>query len=720
MEWERISDSGQIWRVRVQLVDRPGTLSALTARLSTQECNLLAVTVLPVSGSDTSEGNVVDDFVLRAPTSMTADHLRELIESDFVTCCGLTTGSVNDLVDPETTLLRLTRAALAGKITTSEAIRRLLAADNMEPAAGAARTPGQATLDATGHIATITAAGSSARYTRAWAPYVDGELARVEALLELVAPAPEEPAPAEPAPAEPAPEAPAATEPAPEAPPATTPATPQVRQLSSLDVQFLNAETPTTVIHVGGLTILDPSDLPGRLLTAPALREVIASRLHLVPPLRWTLRTVPLGIDLPYWDDQQLVDLHYHVRAIDLRHEGNGGTSDHALRELVARLDATHLDRSKPLWEAYLISGLDGGRQALYTKVHHAVIDGVSGAEVMAAVMDLTPEPFAVPPSTTHGPEYLAPRALRLLGHTVRRAATKPARLARAARSIAPHIADVPGIMALPGADRIARRASRSTTSTQPERPGAPPMTPFNQRITARRSIATTSIPLADIKTAKNAWGCTVNDIVMAVCTSAIRRWLDDNDALPSKPIVASMPVSVRTAEQHGTAGNQIGFMPTILPTHEPDPAQRIAGLTHSIAAAKLRFADAPATLLHDATEALPQLLHGIASRAVFATAGIAAPPFNLLISNVPGPQMPLYVAGAKVLHNYPVSVISDFTGGLNITVMSYNGNIDFGLVTCPDLIPDLDVLASHLHDAMTEILQLAEVDASGEPAARA
>ncbi|MBD8506107.1 wax ester/triacylglycerol synthase family O-acyltransferase [Hoyosella sp. G463] len=706
MEWERISDTGQIWRVRVQLVDRPGTLSALTARLSAHECNLLAVTVLPVSGSDTSEGNVVDDFVLRAPARMTADHLRALVESDSVTCCGLTTGSVNDLVDPETTLLRLTRAALAGTITVAEAIRRLLGADSMEPAA---RAREQALLDATGHAATITAAGNSTRYTRAWAPYVDGELARVEALLELVAPTQE--APASPATDPERREIPGAE---PEAPPATTLATPHVRQLSSLDVQFLNAETASTVIHVGGLTILDPSDLPGGVLTAPALRDVIASRLHLVPPLRWTLRTVPLGIDLPYWDDEQPVDLHYHVRAIDLRHEGNGSTSDGALRDLVARLDATHLDRSKPLWEAYLISGLDGGRQALYTKVHHAVIDGVSGAEVMAAVMDLTPEPFAVPPSTTHGPEYVAPRALRLIGRTARRAATKPARLARAARSIAPHIADVPGIMALPGVDGVARKTRRSTTSTQPERPGAPPMTPFNQRITARRSIATTSIPLADIKTAKNAWGCTVNDIVMAVCTTAIRRWLSDNDALPTKPLVASMPVSVRTPEQHGTAGNQIGFMPTILPTHEPDPARRIAHLTDGIAAAKQRFAHAPATLLHAATEALPQLLHGVASRAVFAAAGIAAPPFNLLISNVPGPQMPLYVAGAKVLHNYPVSVISDFTGGLNITVMSYNGNIDFGLVTCPDLIPALDVLASHLHDAMTEILQLATADASG------
>ncbi|WP_278314230.1 wax ester/triacylglycerol synthase family O-acyltransferase [Lolliginicoccus levis] len=713
MEWERISDTGQIWRVRVQLVDRPGTLSALTARLSAHECNLLAVTVLPISGSDTSEANVVDDFVLRAPASMTADHLRELVESDSVTCCGLTAGSVNDLVDPETTLLRLARAAFSGKITIPEATRRLLGADSMQPVDRTAQAPEQAMLDATGHIATIATGGSTARYTRAWAPYVDGELARVEALLELVAPVPETARKTEAtrvAPVE-------AEAPEVEMPPATTLATPRVRQLSSLDVQFLNAETPTTVIHVGGLTILDPSELPGGLLTAPALRDVIASRLHLVPPLRWTLRTVPLGIDLPYWDDQQPVDLHYHVRAIDLRHEGDGCTSDAALRELVSRLDATHLDRSKPLWEAYLITGLDGGRQALYTKVHHAVIDGVSGAEVMAAVMDLTPEPFAVPPSTTHGPEYLAPRALRLLGHTARRAATKPARLARAARTIAPHIADVPGIMALPGADRVARAASRSTTGAQPERPGAPPMTPFNRRITARRSIATTSIPLADIKTAKNAWGCTVNDIVMALCTTAIRRWLSDNDALPAKPIVASMPVSVRTAEQHGTAGNQIGFMPTILPTHEPDAAQRITHLTHGIAAAKQRFADAPATLLHHATEALPQFLHGVASRAVFATAGVAAPPFNLLISNVPGPQMPLYVAGAKVLHNYPVSVISDFTGGLNITVMSYNGNIDFGLVTCPDLIPDIDTLARHLHDAMAEILQLAAVGASGAAA---
>ncbi|MEO8887705.1 MAG: wax ester/triacylglycerol synthase family O-acyltransferase [Jatrophihabitantaceae bacterium] len=459
-------------------------------------------------------------------------------------------------------------------------------------------------------------------------------------------------------------------------PPADAPAPHRPRrQLTSLDAQFLNAETARTPTHIGLLTVLDPSTAPGGRVSLESVRALIAARLHLVDALRWRLHPVPLGLDLPYWFDAGQLDLTRHVQQVYLPMPG----TDAQLGEQVAQLAEAPLPRDKPLWECYLIHGLRGGGQALYTKVHHAVVDGVSGAEVIAVIFDLAAQPRPVDPPDAPPAGERPPGPVEMTRRALNRSARLPVRLARAAPSTLPHLL------------ALARAAGS-------------PWTPFNEPLTANRSFAFASVPLADVKQVKHAHGCTVNDVVMAVCTTALRHWLIDHDALPTDPVIASIPVSVRTEEQFGTAGNQISFMLAALPTDLADPQQRLRTVTASMAAAKKRFAAAPPRLLHDGSELIPQFLHGLASRVLLKAATLGAPPVNLFVSNVPGPQVPLYAAGARVIANYPVSVVSEIGGGINITAMSYDGRLDFGVIACRDAVPDVWDLAEHLHRALAEL----------------
>lgn len=701
MDWEQLYETGRVWRVRAALEDRPGALAKLATRLSERGCNLLEVAVHPVSAgiADSGGGNVIDEFVLRTPDGMGVDDLVALVSAEGVSCVGVAPAAVKDLVDGETAVLRAALAVLAGTSTLSEVLRRLLVADSVTPEQ---RPPAGPAVSGDGRRLRVRVPGGGALVlTRGWAPFTDGEVSRVSALVELVAAQPAPPAPT-------TPQAPT--------PPAASPPRP-VRQLSSLDVQFLNAESDTTALHVGSLTVLDPSGLAGGAVTVESLRALFRSRLHLVAPLRWRLREVPLGLDRPYWEDCDDVDLDHHVREIVLL---DGTAAD--LNRLVATLAAVKLDRTRPLWECYLVSGLAGGGQALYTKVHHAVIDGVSGAEVMAAVLDLTPEPFQVPPPDGSEPRTRAPRPAEVARGCVRNAAARPVRVARSLPGVLPHLLDVPGVAAVPGATamgaavgaaaRVLRRGQRPALAP---RPGVPPKAPFTGKVGKERAFAAASLPLAEVKTVKNALGLTVNDVVMALCTSAVRTWLLDHDALPGKPIIASMPVSVRTPEQLGTAGNQISFMATHLPTHLEDPAARVRQLQHGLASAKARFAAAPPRLLHEVSEVLPQVFGGRLARFALRAATASTPPFNLLVSNVPGPQLPLYAAGARVTRNYPVSVVSDYTGGVNITVMSYDGHLDFGVIACPAMVPDVEVFPGHLRAALDELLRAATAPARPE-----
>ncbi len=486
-----------------------------------------------------------------------------------------------------------------------------------------------------------------------------------------------------------------------------------MEQLTSLDAQFLNVESTTTTGHVGALLTLDPATTPGGTLSFEVFRDLWATRLHLVPMLRQRLVEVPLSLGVPYWVDDPQFDLEYHLREIGLPAPGD----PQQVSEQVSRIHARSLDRSRPLWEAYLVQGVHGGKVAVYAKLHHAMIDGISGAEILAAVLDVTVEPRQVEqPEQEWRPDPL-PGPAALLSRGIADSALTTARVLANLPHTAPHLIDLPGVANLPGvrslsdlAGTVASLADRHVRRRQaPARDFTAPRTPFNGAITAHRRIGYGSVRLAEVKQVKNTFGLTVNDVVMAMATTALRRWLLDHDALPAIPLVAAVPVSIRAQDETGDAGNHISVMLAQLPTQVADPAERLSAVATSMVSAKQSFEAVPATILQDASEVIPTALSALASRALFRLVTAPGPPFNLFVSNVPGPQLPLFVAGARVEGIYPVSAVTDLTGGLNLTLFSYDGKLDFGIIACREMVPDVWNLIGYLTDALEELVSLSD-----------
>jgi diacylglycerol O-acyltransferase / wax synthase len=489
-----------------------------------------------------------------------------------------------------------------------------------------------------------------------------------------------------------------------------------MRQLTGLDASFLAFETANSTGHVGGLCILDPSGAP-KPLTLARLTEVLGERLPLVPVLRRKLLNVPLGLDQPYWVDDADFDIEYHIREIALPRPG----SDAQLNEQVARLHARPLDRSRPLWEIYLITGLARRRAAVYTKIHHAAIDGVSGTELLTVLLDLTPGgrelPAAKPfrPVRPPGPVTLAALATARLAWRPVQTAQVAAELVRVLPSMAPAVSAIVGGMLGLG------RGDGGVISTMP---GRAPATPFNKPITPHRRFAFRSVDLDSVKTVKKAFGVSVNDVVMAMCAGALRRWLAERDALPGPPLIAMIPVSVRDPSSKAAMGNKVSAMLAALPTNVADPGERVEIVHAATQIAKSQQAAIPQGLIDQVSDFSPPALTARAARVVFATGVLhRLPPFNVCISNVPGPNVPVYLCGAKLLAHYPVSVITDGQG-LNITLVGYLGRLHFGLVSCRELVPDLDVLADYLVDELDELLKAASQrpapeDGDGQPSAR-
>ena len=484
-----------------------------------------------------------------------------------------------------------------------------------------------------------------------------------------------------------------------------------MRQLSSLDAQFLNVESPTTVGHVGSLVVLDPSTAPSGVWNLEAVRQVFEPRLHLAAPLRQRLVAVPLGLTRPYWVDDPHFDIEFHLRELALPAPGTA----EQLGEQVARIHARPLDRTRPLWEAYVITGLEDGRTAFYSKIHHAAIDGVSGAEILETIMDVEPEPRTVEPEESPFAPRRLPSALDLARRGLVSAALDPLEALRTVPRSLGYLDELPGATNFPGARLVSEgaglvgRVLGGGQSDVGHRTLQAPRTPLNGHITAHRRFAYGSVSLADVKLVKDHFGLTVNDVVMTLTGVALRRWLLDHDALPTKPLVAAVPVSVRSpqAAGDGEPGNQVSVMIAELPTHLADAGERLEFTKRSMEEAKRHFDAVPATLLQDLAQVIPTAMSGLAARALFRLATVPGVLFNLFVSNVPGPQLPLYIAGARVEGIYPVSAVTDMTGGLNITLFSYDGNLDFGLIACREMVPDVWHLIDYLQDAMHELLDL-------------
>jgi diacylglycerol O-acyltransferase / wax synthase len=479
-----------------------------------------------------------------------------------------------------------------------------------------------------------------------------------------------------------------------------------MRQLTSLDAQFLALESSNQTGHVAGLAILDPSTKPGGEFTFQDICRLMEERLPLLPPLRWRLVEVPFGLDYPYWLDDADFDLDFHVRELALP----PGGKHEKLAEQVARIVSRPLDRSRPLWELYLIHGLEGGQVGMLTKIHHALIDGLSGAEIMGVLFDLAPEGRELPEPQVNGADR-KPSDLEMLTRGLMGVPRYPLRMLRSLPRALPNLDESPVFAGIPGTSLIARVTDRLTRPLSNRETGVlahttykAPRTCFNGRISPHRRFAFGQLELDEVKEVKNKHRCTVNDVVVTICAGAVRSWLLEHDELPPDPLVVQVPVSVRTDEQMGTYGNRIMLMSAPLFTNEPNAVRRLKKTHDALAAMKEHHRALPAELLQDTNHFIPPAVFARAARATFAISTTAGrPTWNLVVSNVPGPQFPLYCAGARLVANYPVSVITDGMG-LNMTVMSYCGKMDFGIVADRDQMPDLWSMLDRLRDSLAEL----------------
>lgn len=480
-----------------------------------------------------------------------------------------------------------------------------------------------------------------------------------------------------------------------------------MRQLTSLDAQFLGVESARIYGHVSSFATYDPSTAPGGTLEMADLCRLIGSRLHLLPPFRWRLVEVPFGLDLPYWVEDPDFDLDFHVRESAVPPPA----TDRQIAETVARIFARPLDRSRPLWEVYLLRGLPEGRVGLLTKVHHSVVDGVSGNEILSVLLDPSPEGREIPP-----PEELAgervPSDVEMLARGLAGLPFQPLRALRALPTTLPALTEVPGANAFPGVPTLSRGFTKlRELAGAPGGPDVlevttarPPKTSFNGRISPHRRFAFGRLSLDRVKALKNEAGVTVNDVVVALCASSVRAWLRERDELPRAPLVAMVPVSVRREDERGTFGNRISAMIVPIPTNVADPRRRLQRTHELLRAAKGTFAALPASLLTDATAFIPPAVAAGAARLTVELLGrTGRPPVNLVISNVPGPRNPLFLAGARLESLVPVSVVIDGVG-LNITVMSYRDGMDVGVVTDRDQIPDPWPLVRGTEEALDEM----------------
>ena len=466
-----------------------------------------------------------------------------------------------------------------------------------------------------------------------------------------------------------------------------------VKQLTGLDATFLYMETPTTYGHVSSIAIYERPDNPD-FDPLVAAREMVESHLDILEPYRRRLVGTPLGIDRPYWIEDPHFDLDYHVRHLSLPHPG----TDRQLADQVARIVSRHCDRTRPLWELYVIEGLESGDFAVLTKMHHATVDGAAGSILTTMMLDSEPDapvrtPGPLPPTEPVPSER--DMFVRSLASLVRR----PDRTIRLQLRLAQQLVDaaqLEGPQELVQATRRlvtgSRRRHRTDRDSAPETPDHPaPRTSFNAMLSPHRRVAFKSVPMERIKQIKNAAGATVNDVVMAACAGALRSYLERGDELPDDPLIGMVPVSIRTGAEEEVWTNRVSGLFCQLPTHVADPLERIAFIHDAMADAKGDFDLLPAEAMLELAEMAPPALAERAARvaAAFRITDRIDPPLNVVISNVPGPRQPLYLRGARMSHYIPVNTITD-GAGLSITVQSYCDTLDFGLVADWQLVPDL------------------------------
>jgi len=455
-------------------------------------------------------------------------------------------------------------------------------------------------------------------------------------------------------------------------------------RLHPLDVSFLYLESPTTPMHVGGVTTFQ---IPETGFDHARLVELISRRIALVPRYRQKVRWVPGRLANPVWVDDEDFDVTYHVRRSALPRPG----TDAQLRELVGRLQSRQLDRQRPLWEIYLVEGLDRGRVAIVTKTHHAMVDGVSAVDIGTVMLDVAATPRDVPdddwqPARGPGPVALVAGAV---GDLVRRPT-------HAAESLRGAVLD-----ARATADRVAGVAGGVLSSLRSmARPA--PGSPLNARIGEQRRFGMAATDLQDHRRIRTAHGGTVNDVVLATVTGALRAWLltRGEPVTPHTTVRAMVPVSVR---QPGVAaaGNRVSSYFVDLPVGEGSAVMRLHQVSHAMRGHKESGESVGADALVQLSGFAPPTMHALGARVA---SSMTRRVFNLVVTNVPGPQYPLYAAGARMLQMYPVVPLAKGQA-VSIGVTSYDGGVYYGLNADRDAMPDVDVLAACLEDALAELV---------------
>jgi WS/DGAT/MGAT family acyltransferase len=458
-------------------------------------------------------------------------------------------------------------------------------------------------------------------------------------------------------------------------------------RLTAVDAAFLHQESPATHMHIGGCAILEGP--------APAFADIldhVGSRLHLVPRYRQKLAEPPGRLGRFRWIDDPSFNLEYHVRHTALPVPGD----DEKLRRLVGRIFSQRLDRTKPLWELWVVEGLAGNRFAIISKTHHALVDGVSGVDLMATLFDLDPTPreTAVREPWSARPE---PSGAQLAATSLMSAATRAATLP---------------VRAIASAASPARAFGRAKETVQGlgevlwAGMNPAPDSPLNVQIGPHRRVAFVPARLEDLKLVKNALGGTVNDVVLAVVAGAIRDWLHARGRrVEGLEMKACVPVSTRSKEHEGL-GNQISQVVAPLPIHEADPVRRLHEVSRAMEGIKESRQAVGAETIAGLQDFAPPTILAQASRLNFSSRF-----YNLLVTNVPGPQFPLYVLGRRMQAVYPVA----FLGGdraLAVAVMSYDGALGFGLIADLDALADLDAVAAGISSSLAELVELA-----GDPA---
>jgi diacylglycerol O-acyltransferase / wax synthase len=459
-----------------------------------------------------------------------------------------------------------------------------------------------------------------------------------------------------------------------------------MKHLSGLDATFLHLESPEMPMHIGSLCVMDlPEGFASDYFFEHA-KQRVAERMHLADLFTRKLALIPFDLSNPVWVEDEDVDIEYHVRHVTLPKPG----TNRLLQQYVARLHSSLLDRSRPLWEFFIIDGLKSGQVALYTKAHHAGMDGQAGMAVAQAIFDMEPTGRVVKPPRPKVRSHRYQLGMAELGS---------AALRNTAQQVVKLVQTAPTML----------RALRNVVAAPSEATGKRqwglpenlklfgPRTMLNTTITNQRTFAGRTISLAETKFIGKTLGGTLNDVVMTTTAGALRRYLKDHSNLPDKSLLVAIPVSLREAGDT-SANNQVSFVTSVLGTDIADPVQRLRVINEASEANKRMMSQVKTAMPTDfPLFGAPWLMSGVA--AAVSRSGLlnALPPIsNLIISNVPGSPVPLYFAGAKLASFYPVSIVVH-SMALNVTVQSYAGRLDYGLIACRRALPDVTDLGDHL-----------------------